>query len=76
MDESQIEALAMAFRTSKVYWEDGSGSLRPLTGVSATPLDLEGDGLPVPVAFLEKGYIDLENVDPRTLVVGQRLFPI
>ena len=74
MDKAQIEALAEAYKRSDVYWEDAGGNLRNLRGVSATPVDLEGDGMPVPVAYLESGYIDLENVDPQSFVVGQRLF--
>lgn len=72
--ENMLE-LEHAAQKLGVYWMDSGGMVRRIKNVSAEPVDIENDGMPVPIAYLETGgYIDLENVDPSDLFVLVPLF--
>lgn len=60
---------------SEVFWQSDGGEFHRITSVYVKPVDIEKDGMPVPVSFLDVGgYIDLENVDPESLHIMKPLF--
>lgn len=75
MTEEQINQLRVLARRGQVYWLDAGGDFHEIIAVPFCKVDVEDDGMPVPVAYLRKGYIDLENVEPQSLVEMKPLFP-
>lgn len=74
LTNDQIIQLAEEARKSDIYWQDTGGEMHLITQVSVDPVDVEGDGFPVPVAYLKMGYIDLENVEAASLFATRQLF--
>lgn len=73
LSKAQMCCLEQLVEEKVAFWRDGN-TFRRIVGVSVKPVDLEGDGMPVPVGFLERGYIDLENVDPNDIFACRQVF--
>jgi hypothetical protein len=71
LTEVNIQKLGELCEKQQVLWVSDGGEWHTITAVSDGPIDIEEDGMPIPVAYLQSGgYIDLENVDPRSLFVA------
>ena len=75
MNEDQISWLAGQSRQGLAYWMNADNRMLKIKKVSSKPLDLDGDGIAVPVALLEGGtHLDLINTDTADLFICQPMF--